>query len=316
MITKGPFCQIIDDAPYTTLIDPSILRSTLKFEPQDGDIIQVSYPKSGTHWVQQIIQLILGRGESASNFVEFTRRAPILEQQGEEALEGMTAPRLIKTHLSLGQIPYRMNAKYVYVARNPWDSCASAYHFVKELPVYGYEGDFDTFLDLFLKGYGGFGDVFNHIISGYQRRQEANVFFLTYEELKADTRKTILKLAYFLGEEHGRTLEESEELMGVILRKSSVSYMKNIYFASQEVFCDLFLRNPEIKRATSSGSNQNEGVAIHFVREGKVGSWKKLFAREHLKKMETRVAEVAQTSDVMNLWKEDWSNARTVLVVA
>lgn len=310
MITKGPFCQIIDGAPYSKLIDPAILRRALKFVPQDGDIIQVSYPKSGTHWVQQIIQLILGRGESASDFVEFTKRAPILEQQGEEALEGMKRPRLIKTHLRLGQIPYSEKAKYVYVARNPWDTCVSGFNFVKELPVYGFEGSFDEHLDIFLGGNGGFGDVFAHLISGYENRMKANVFFLTYEELKADTRGALLKLAFFLGAEHGRALEESEILMETILKKSSVSYMKNIYTARQAVFCDLFLRNPEVDRASSDG---NENGEIKFVREGKVGSWTGYFTREQLEKIEMKISQVEQKSDVMNLWQEEWSKARKII---
>lgn len=105
METSEPFCHLIDGLPYHLYIDASILRKTLQFEPQEGDIIEVTFPKSGTHWIQQIVQLILNRGESATDFKEFSRRAPMLEVIGEESLTGNKFARLIITHLSLGRFP-------------------------------------------------------------------------------------------------------------------------------------------------------------------------------------------------------------------
>lgn len=308
METCGPFCHLIDGAPYGIYMTPENLRRALQFQPHEGDIIEVSFFKSGTHWVQQIIQLILNKGESAKDFVEFAKRAPFLEYQGEEALEGHVAPRLIRTHLPLGRIPFSDKAKYVCVARNPWDCCVSGYHFMRQIPgVAGYE-TFDEYLDLFLRGETGTGDHLKHVISGYNRRMEPNVFFITYEELKRDTSGTIKKLAHFLGPQHGKALEENQELLRTILEKSSMEYMKGIIHTRQSVISEMFLKNREIKPHPLSENNK-----VVFVREGKVGGWKEIFTRDQLKKMEARILEVCETSDVMNLWKEEWLYAKNAL---
>ncbi|KAH7957033.1 hypothetical protein HPB52_014492 [Rhipicephalus sanguineus] len=58
-------------------------------------------------------------------------------------------------------------AKFVYVARNPWDVCVSFYHMVKDLSVFRFQdGTFDDFLEAFLAGGFGFGSYFQHVASG------------------------------------------------------------------------------------------------------------------------------------------------------
>lgn len=310
MQRQGPFCQIIDGAPYGTYIDPDTLRRVLRFQPQEGDIIQVTFPRSGTHWVQQIIQLILQKGESAKDFLEFSRRAPFLEYQGEEALEGLDAPRLMRTHLRLGRIPFSCTAKYVYVARNPWDCCVSAYHFLPQLPEFPENFTFDEYLDLFLRGETGTGDHLKHVLTGYARRMEPNVFFITYEELTRDTPGAIKRLAHFIGPEYGTAVDENQSLLRSILEKSSVRYMKSLIHTKQKVMTEMFQKNENMTPVTSRYSENGD---VAFVREGIVGGWKSFFTRDQLRKMEERILEVSRTSDVMNLWQEEWQCAKHLL---
>ncbi|KAG0429022.1 hypothetical protein HPB47_024022, partial [Ixodes persulcatus] len=109
----------------------------------------VSYPRSGTHWVQQIIQLILSRGESVETFAEFMERAPYLEVQ--ELKETQSFPRLLRTHFPMNKLRISEKAKYIYVARNPWDTCVSCYHLIRECPPCNFaNGTFDDFLDAFI----------------------------------------------------------------------------------------------------------------------------------------------------------------------
>ncbi|KAH9377736.1 hypothetical protein HPB48_004860 [Haemaphysalis longicornis] len=54
-----PYYQVVDGVPRCPLIAPELLREGFDFVPEKGDLLQVSYPKSGTHWVQYITQLIL-----------------------------------------------------------------------------------------------------------------------------------------------------------------------------------------------------------------------------------------------------------------
>lgn len=307
METRRSTCQIIDGEPYLTFVNPDTLRRALRFQPQEGDIIQVTFPRSGTHWVQQIIQLILNRGESAKNLLEFARRAPFIEFHDEEAFEGLDAPRLIRTHLRLGQIPFGYKAKYVYVARNPWDCCVSSYHFLVQLPEFQVNYTFDEHLDIFLRGETGAGDHLNHVLSGYTRQMEPNVFFVTYEELKRDTSGTVKRLAHFIGAEHGKAVDENQGLLRTILEKSSAEYMKSIIKTNQKGFTEMFHKNEKMKPVTP---RESEARDVAFVREGNVGGWKGSFTRDQLRRMEARILEVSQTSDIMHLWEEEWLCAK------
>lgn len=310
METTGPLCQLIDGRLYHVYIDPLILRKALQFEPKEHDIVQVTFPKSGTHWVQQIVQLILNHGESAKDLREFARRAPLIEMQGEGTLSGSKFPQLILTHLRLGRFAYRREAKYLYIARNPWDCCASMYHFFKELPCLNNHTSLDEFVDLFLEGRTGWGDYFGHVLSGYTWRTEPNVFFTTYEELSRDTRGSILKLAYFMGQEHGRAIENDQNFLSAVLEKSSIKYMRGIFNMSEKITFELFAKNPDMR---CPKENSTELGDVLYVRHGKVGEWKHLFGREHLERFEHRIKEVFRDSDIMNLWKEQWMDAKKLL---
>lgn len=213
------------------------MRKALNYTPEDGDVILVTYPKSGSHWTQQIIQLILRDGESASSFTEFVKRTPSLENNGTAWLDGAPRPRTLRSHLQLLRGNFNDKAKYVYVARNPYDCCVSFYHMLRSVPGYGFqEGSFDDFFEAFLRGDFGFGLYFDHVEFGYSCRNRPNVLFLTYEELKADTPATVLKLAYFLGEEYGEKLEKDADLFERVLARSSFEYMQRVLSATVDEF--------------------------------------------------------------------------------
>ncbi|KAH7953461.1 hypothetical protein HPB49_008896 [Dermacentor silvarum] len=110
--------------------------------------------------------------------------------------------RLFQSHFPIRKELINSEAKYIYVTRNPWDVCVSLYHMVTSLSAYRFQdGTFDDFFDAFLsEDVAGYGNYFNHVVSGYEVKDMNNVFFVTYENLTRDTRGTVLKLARFLGE--------------------------------------------------------------------------------------------------------------------
>ncbi|KAG0421867.1 hypothetical protein HPB47_002272 [Ixodes persulcatus] len=256
-----PDTQNVDGDEICVYFSPSLYRAMDDFEPQEDDVIQrpagqplrtpagpvlasgrerlvcvrycggtreqrrfVTFPRSGTHWAQQIIQLIVHSGKSASSFTEFTERAPFMEMQEPRTT---SKPRLLRSHLPIGKVPFSPRAKYVYVARYPWDCCVSCYHLVHEAPAFNFSaGTFEEFVDVFLGGQFGFGDYFDHVLSGYKHKDKPNVFFVTYEELQRNKADVVLRLAYFLGESYGRMLEENENAFKKVLEKSTVSFMK------------------------------------------------------------------------------------------
>ncbi|CAN8004436.1 unnamed protein product [Ixodes hexagonus] len=301
---RVPFYQLVDGIRRSPFLIPAIAREALKFRPGDGDIVLVTYAKAGTHWTQHIIQLILHRGRSASSFPDFVRRTPILENHGAKAIQDMPPPRTIRTHLQLLRYNFNDKAKYVYVARNPWDTCVSLYHFIRGLPKFQFgDGTFDEFFEAFVTGELGYGEYFEHVLHGYARKDEPNVFFFTYEELKADPRGIILKLAHFLGEEHGRALEDGRALLQEVLKKSSFEFMSQFLEPGAEEFSAVLdnLSTPAGK-CRKAVSRNNAVNGFRFFREGKVNDWKTLFSPTQTQRMQVRIDQMTKGSDLMSLW--------------
>lgn len=113
-----------------------------------------------------------------------TRRLyPHLEEIGKETIEKLRQPRVIKTHFPRQLTPYHPAAKYIYVARNPFDCVVSFYHHTRGfIQHYNFaDGTFDDFFECFIRGEVDFGDYFDHLLPWYEYRDEENVLFLTYE---------------------------------------------------------------------------------------------------------------------------------------
>ncbi|KAH8028635.1 hypothetical protein HPB51_017853 [Rhipicephalus microplus] len=159
--------------------DDAIL-STLAYKPRPGDLFLVSYPKAGSTWTQHIMYNILMNAENATNPFDLLMRFPCLDLQGAEAAMYAPQPSAFKSHLPFNKIPYSPEAKYVYIARNPYDTCVSFYYHTKHIPAYRFQdGTFDEFFELFMQGRVEFGDYFQNVISWYEHRNDSNVLFLT-----------------------------------------------------------------------------------------------------------------------------------------
>ncbi|KAG0443395.1 hypothetical protein HPB47_014967 [Ixodes persulcatus] len=100
----------------------------------------------------------------------------------------MARPGAIKTHMPFQLQPYSKDTKYLYIARNPYDCCVSFFYHTKGLPRYNFaDGTFDEFFEMFIEGKVDTGDYFDNLLSWYEHRNDPNVLFLTYEDLKKDT---------------------------------------------------------------------------------------------------------------------------------
>ncbi|XP_002401559.3 sulfotransferase ssu-1-like [Ixodes scapularis] len=303
---RVPLSQFVDGIRYSPLVPPAMALKAVVYRPGDGDIIVVTYPKSGTQWMMHIIQLILGRGQGATSFPDLVRRSPRLENHGPEALEGLPLPRMVTTHQKLLLQNFNDKAKYVYVARNPWDTCVSLYHFMRGITEFQFEdGSFDDFFEAFVTGDLCYGDYFDHVLHGYARKDDPNVFFFTYEQLKADTPGMMLKLAYFLGEEYGKMLEGDQEMFREILNKSSFDFMSRVLEPGAQVFSGLFggLSTP-MGRGKNATSERNEEKDFKFFRKGKVNDWKEFFTPGQIQRMQARIDEMTLGTDLMQLWNE------------
>lgn len=214
--------------------------------------------------------------------------------------------RLLLTHQPLRRETMNDEAKYVYVARNPWDVCASLFRMVTDMDIYRFQdGTFEEFLDPFMEGDLGYGDYFDHVASGYALKDEPNVFFVTYEELKGDTRATVIRLAYFLGEHYGKALERDEQILENILEWSKPEHMRKVIVLDlggnqTAEWEELFSRN----QVKSKRGHEGDHEKYVLVREARVGSWKDHFTPSQLLRFEMNIQNKKDKACFMHLWND------------
>lgn len=287
------------------IFNDEILKAALAYEPRPGDVFIVSYPKCGTTWMQQIVNAIYNDGVPLKDIGDFMQRAPFLELVGPDAAINMPRPGAIKTHFPFKLQPYSQQAKYIYISRNPYDCCVSFYHHTKAFPAYRFaEEPFDKFFDMFMEGKVDFGDYFDHQLSWYEHRNDDNVLFITYEELKKDPRAGILRIADFLGKGYGEKLREKPEVLDRIVDATSLKAMKGFNEEFKKWLPEATKMNQSSAAARGDGDEEVKPMAGEFVRKGIVGDWKNHFTADQIKRLKERIAIKTQGSTLMSLWKD------------
>ncbi|XP_037564914.1 sulfotransferase 2A1 [Dermacentor silvarum] len=137
--------------------------------------------------------------------------------------------RLFMTHRTHIRETMNKDAKYIYLARNPWDICISLFCMTTDLSCFQLEdGTLQEFFEPFIEGDLGYGSYFDHVASAYAIKDEPNFFFVTYEELKKDMKGAVLRLASFLGETYERALLQNSQMLQNILEWSEPEHMRKV----------------------------------------------------------------------------------------
>ncbi len=207
------------------------------FVPLPTDVFIVTYPKCGTTWMTQILNLLRCGGEMP-RFGEITELVPwdILAHDCGQTLSDrqIASPRLFKSHESWEHVA--KGARYVYVARNPLDAFHS---FHKFMPAYmGLEAtdvDEEAFARAIFAGASISGQIWHHFVGWWERRHEPDVLWVFFEDLCDDLRGTVERVARFVG------IEPSEELMRKVVAQSSFDFMSSAEHAHH--FDDHFVRS-------------------------------------------------------------------------
>lgn len=258
-------------------------RSALAYQPRPDDIFVTTYPKCGTTWTQHIVYLILHGGTPMPPEERMTEVFPHIEEVGGDVVAALPTPRCIKTHLPYAMTPQHPRARYIYVARNPFDCVVSFYHHTRGFARYDFaEGTFDAYFECFLSGDIDFGDYFDNLLSWYDHRDDDNLLFLTYEEMKADPARAIIDIADFLGAPWSRSVREAATL-DAIVEHSSFDRMK--------------------KDQLRWASRRPDGMPA-FVRKGEVGDWRRHFSEDQTRRLAERFAERTRDTDLATLWPD------------
>ncbi|KAH6926101.1 hypothetical protein HPB50_014330 [Hyalomma asiaticum] len=287
------------------------VRSAINYKPQEGDIIVVSYPKCGTNWTVFTVYTILTRGREPSNAFEYYTMCPFIDMIGTGLAEEPSRKGPIFTHLPMKVFPPAEKAKYIYVARNPYDCAVSMYYFLKGKTRKTFpDVSFEAFLRLYLNGKVVYGDYFDHLLPWYERRHDSNVLFLTYEELKADTEGQVLKIADFLGKKHATALREDEDILWAVLNASSSENMKKFFERNPKGELWKFAKATRVNSAVADALKKfrRETVETHestaLVRKAIIGDWRNYFNPAQINQMKDWIARKTEGSDVMTLWNK------------
>ena len=243
------------------------------------DVWIVTYPKAGTTWTQNIVRLIFNNGiddgkklNEAVPWIEALNTNEHFFYQLPIPIDEMPSPRAFKSHFLYHNMPCGVPSstprKYIYVARNPKDVAVSYFHHYigfKYTPAGG--PSWEEFFRWFINGDMAFGDFFDHVLSWWTHKDDENVLFLKYEDMKENLPATVTQIAEFIG----HSIEQS------VIDK----------IADQTTF-----EKMRVNPGTNYGwaTHRRDPTAPSFMRKGVVGDWTNYFTPEQSAQMDEKIA--------------------------
>ncbi|XP_036402355.1 sulfotransferase 1C1-like [Megalops cyprinoides] len=241
--------------------------SVWAFCPDPSDLLIATYPKAGTTWTQEIVDLLLHNGDAeACKRAPTAVRIPFLEicspppiPSGLDLLNTMSPPRVIKTHLPIQLVPegfWENKCKVIYVARNAKDNMVSYYHFDRMNMTQPEPGPWEGYIHKFMKGELGWGSWYDHVKGYWEERERRNILYLFYEDMKENPRREVERIMQYLD------LSLSDDVIECIVELTSFKVMKDNPMANYT-----FIPKPVFDHSISP-----------FMRKGEVGDWVNYFS--------------------------------------
>ncbi|XP_018392596.1 PREDICTED: estrogen sulfotransferase-like [Cyphomyrmex costatus] len=273
--------SLVKVQPSCCLLPPKIIFYAQKIRDMpvyEDDVWMISFPRTGSHWAQEMSWCIGHDFDYEEARTIILKRSPTLEGSvimvngkydewfkdlgdSVENISKMPRPRYIKTHLPWDLLPrqfHEKKPKVIYITRNPKDVCVSYYYYCKVF--HGMNGSFDDFAELMLRDSVPFSPFWDHILPFWKSRDQANILFLTYEEMKRDQMTAIKKTAKFLGK------NVTDEQVTGLCEHLKFSKMA----ANPSVNVQLLLDKEETKTDPN----------FKFIRKGKVGDWTNYMSKD------------------------------------
>lgn len=264
----------IDGVPLMNLITQQ-WDSISSFNPDPSDLLIATYPKAGTTWTQEIVDLLLHNGDAeACQRAPTPIRSPFLEivppppvPTGLELLEKMDPPRIIKTHLAFHLVPkgfWKNKCKVIYVARNAKDNLVSYYYFDLMNKTQPEPGPFNQYIYKFMRGELGWGSWYDHVKKYWENREKHNILYLFYEDMKENPRREVERIMRYLD------LSLTDDIISRIVDLTTFTKMKDNPMSNYSC-----IPKPVFDHSISP-----------FMRKGIVGDWKNHFSSEQIKEFD------------------------------
>jgi len=225
------------------------------------DLYIATYPKSGTTWLQHIVNKLLKYPRGEETKIDDAIPWPAAETQ--QLIDGLSSPRVLKTHMKWRWVPKASGIKYIYCYRNPKDLVVSYYNHTQIFKSYKLEMTLQEYIkDIFLNEKAAtHGSYFDHVAEWLQQKNNENILFMTYEDMSEDLLREVRRIVAFL------ELDLTEDDLLGIVGASNFESMK---------------ANDKSNYSWIVGPN----LENKFLRKGKVGDW-----MNHLSDEESRLIE-------------------------
>lgn len=261
------------------------LKFAQEFRLKDSDVVVVTYPKSGTIWMQEILPLVLNGGDlTPLHTIPNWDRVPWLEEKRLAlVVDQLPNPRAMVTHFPYQLMPpsfLTSKAKVIYVMRNPKDVIVSSYYFHQMARFLDDPGTFDEFVDKFLEGKVLFGKWTDHVKSWKHSELGDRIMYITYEEMVQDLPATLRRMSDFLER------DLSEDVIQKIAQHCSFKAMKDNQMSNFKLV-PRELMDSEISP---------------FLRKGVVGDWKNHFTPEQLQRFKSVLQKELQNESFTLPW--------------
>jgi hypothetical protein len=203
--------SLVRGIPQNPFFDEKVINELIEtFATRDDDVFICSFVKSGTTWLQQIVNLLLSRGGDPPKvcylsstksslpkteklaWQSYAAQVPWLEAAATgttilaereapgwslASINAAPGPRYFKTHANVADLPRgsSTSVKVVYIARNPKDVAVSLFHHARNKPDFEFSGTFGDLFNCFVNGTAENGCWFNHVLEWWKESQRVRI---------------------------------------------------------------------------------------------------------------------------------------------
>ncbi|KAI1294736.1 Sulfotransferase 1C2 [Halotydeus destructor] len=283
-MTRLPFSDI-GGFKFPIDVPEDQARQGLNYVAHPEDVFLCSYPKCGSTWMVQIVLKLLASSNNEDSQKLDSNTLQFLEQGVIPA----TGPVVVKSHFPFNVQPSNPHNKYIVVLRNAKDACVSYYFHKKLIPQYS--ETFKTYtmqdhIQAFLDGDLTRGSYFDWVLSWWAQKDNLNIKFFLYEDMKTKPKEAIVDVAKFLGLED---VAEDETLVNSVLEYTSFSALKGPI-------------NAWMKQSAEARTKKAYDGEFTFLRKGEIGDYKNHFTAEENEAYNKFIAEKFGGTGLEHLW--------------
>ncbi|KAL3858004.1 hypothetical protein ACJMK2_012622 [Sinanodonta woodiana] len=194
------------------------------FKALSDDVLICSYPKSGLHWVWEIVTMLRREDRTSSSHL---MEGSLIDFVSANQIEARKSPRTLTTHIPAQMLPdsvKKYGCKLILILRDPRAVAVAYYKHYQHIKMGHFSGTWEDFLHFFLRGQVAHNSWFDHIKSWekfIKAGHNNTIHVVHYEDLKRDPVNEIAKMGTFLG------LSKDFEYYAAVAKATNIQNLKS-----------------------------------------------------------------------------------------